>query len=112
MTPDDPIEALLLRERDALRRADFPALQALAEEKERLVADLTANPVTDPAALSRLRDLAEGNARLMQAVQRGVESAVATLRRARQPAEALTTYDRSGRSARIGATQGSLTRRA
>jgi len=112
MTLDDPIEDLLLRERAALRRADFAALQALAGEKERLLADLAARPVTDPAKLARLREMAERNADLMKAVQRGVDSAVATLRRARQPAEALTTYDRSGRSSSIGATQGSLTRRA
>lgn len=112
MTTDDPIEDLLLRERAALRRADFAALTALAEEKERLVAGLGADPVADPETLARLRALAEGNAGLIESVRRGVDAAVATLRRARQPAEPLSTYDRSGQTSRIGATQGSLTRRA
>lgn len=112
MTPDDPIEDLLLRERTALRHADFAALRALIDEKERLIERLADRPLTDPAALARLRALAEQNTELMQAVRRGVDSAVATLRRAREPAEALSTYDRSGKSARIGAAQGSLTRRA
>lgn len=112
MTPDDPIEDLLLRERAALRHADFAALRALTDEKERLIERLADRPRTDPVALARLRAMAEQNAELMRAVQRGVDSAVATLRRARQPAEPLSTYDRSGQTSRIGATQGSLTRRA
>ncbi|TCO73353.1 hypothetical protein [Rhodovulum euryhalinum] len=112
MTTDDPIEDLLLRERAALRRADFPLLNALAEEKERMVAELAAHPVTDPATLARLRALAERNAELIEAVRRGVDAAMATLRRARQPAEPLSTYDQSGQTSKIGATQGSLTRRA
>lgn len=112
MTQADKIAALLEREADALRRADFTALGALAEEKEKLVATLAETPVTDAAALQSLRGLAERNARLMEAVQRGLDSAKATLTRMRAPTAALDTYTAQGERARIGDTQRSLTRRA
>jgi flagellar biosynthesis/type III secretory pathway chaperone len=112
MTQADGIMELLDRECDALKRADFAALGSLAEEKERLIARLADAPPAAPEMLARLREKAERNARLLQAVQRGLDSAAATLRRMRAPAEALDTYTQTGQRTRIGATQGSLTRRA
>ncbi|TCM87048.1 hypothetical protein [Rhodovulum steppense] len=108
----EALEDLLEREAEALRRADFAALTGIAEEKERLAAALAAAPEEDADRLARLRALAERNAGLLEAVRRGVDSAAETLRRAREPAAPLSTYDKSGQCSPIGATQGSLTRRA
>ncbi|MCO8143815.1 hypothetical protein NHN26_01135 [Rhodovulum tesquicola] len=108
----EDLEELLEREAEALRLADFAALAGIADEKERLAADLAAEPETDADSLARLRALAERNADLLEAVRRGVDSAAETLRRAREPAAPLSTYDKSGQCSPIGATQGSLTRRA
>ncbi|MBN2906217.1 MAG: flagellar biosynthesis protein FlgN [Rhodobacteraceae bacterium] len=112
MTQDDPIMDLLLRERAALKGADFAALGTLAAEKERLLAALRARPTADPAALTRLREMAERNEQLLAALRRGLDSAAQTLARGRRSPEALDTYDQAGQRARIGALTGALTRRA
>ncbi|GAA0290569.1 hypothetical protein [Rhodovulum strictum] len=111
---NDALEDLLMRESEALRRADFAALTVIVDEKERLVAELSAEPGADADTdrLARLRALAERNAELLDAVRRGIDSAAEALRRAREPAPPLSTYDQSGQCSPIGATQGSLTRRA
>ncbi|SIO49944.1 hypothetical protein SAMN05444722_2746 [Rhodovulum sp. ES.010] len=112
MTQADPLEELLLRERTALRRADFKALPAIAAEKERAVAELERHPITDADTLARLREMAARNAELLAAMRRGVDSAAASLKRARAPAEPLTTYGPGGQSAAIGAVNRAVTRRA
>jgi hypothetical protein len=112
MTQAEGMVALLDRECEALKCADFTALGQLARDKERLVARLADAAPPDAALLGLLREKAERNARLLQAVQRGLDSAAATLKRMRAPAEALDTYTQNGQRTRIGAAQGSLTRRA
>jgi len=112
MTQADSIADLLERERAALRRADFVELRALLDEKERLVADLDEAPIADPETLKRLRNLAERNEELLGAVKRGIDSAATRLKHMRNADEPLETYTRSGQRTQIGATQGSLTRRA
>ncbi len=99
----DSMADLLDRERGAILSGRFDLLERLAPEKERLAAKLNRNRM-DPATVSRLRQKAEHNGRLLDAMRVGLKDAGARLNALRQAPEALHTYDASGRRTVIGST--------
>jgi len=88
---------LLLREAEALRRADFPALARIAEDKAaRLDDTIKAASSLPHETLDRLRAQAATNARLIEAARSGIMAArdrVAAMNRTRAT---LDTYARDG----------------
>ncbi|TCP61200.1 hypothetical protein EV663_106148 [Rhodovulum bhavnagarense] len=111
MTPAEDLLAVLLREQQALRLADFDALARIAHEKERLADRLAEAPRPDPAMRAHLRDATRRNARLLDSVRRGLASAADHLAR-RGAAGGLRTYDSRGQRAALGGPSRDPIRRA
>lgn len=88
------------RIRDALRRGDYAALAALAQQIEQALP--VANALNAPA-LAKLRADAERTAACLAAARSGFRAARRRLAEIRAGAGGLATYDRNGRVER-GAT--------
>ncbi|MHC0051956.1 hypothetical protein [Actibacterium sp. D379-3] len=104
---------LLEREHEALLGGQLDQIARLADEKERLQAQLAVG--ADRAHLSDLGGLqrmAGRNADLLNAVRRGLETARARLMQIRDGGPQLNTYDRLGQRSSLGAPRKTLERRA
>jgi len=86
---------LLDRETLALRGGDLGSLTSLAEEKTRLVAQLT--ETGGPDALLRLKEAAQRSHRQLAAALQGVQRAQSRMNQMRKMRGRLETYDRLGR---------------
>jgi len=100
---------LLAAEAEALRRADFGTLAALAEEKARLIVGCTG---ADGRTLGRIRDRMARNATLFEAAMQGLRGALDRLEALASGPSGLRTYDRAGRLVATGAPESRLTRNA
>lgn len=95
------LEVLLEDQRSALLSGDLDALARLPDRLSRAMRSLE-GPGLHPDQIGRLKEMADHNARLLLAAQRGVAQTIA--RRADHRAVPLTTYDATGR--RSGAAGG------
>jgi hypothetical protein len=102
------VETLLDGQRKALLAGDFGALSQLPNRLAQAMNHLGEHRLA-PEQLGRLKALADQNARLLLAAQRGV--AQIRHRHAGQAAPTLTTYDASGRQAAATADGRLLSRR-
>ena len=113
--PDDLIAALhaiLAREGEQLRRADFSGLDRQGAEKDRLTDLLDRSPHGSSAALEGLRDHARRNAALMMASLRGVRAARRRFDLLRKVQTSLNIYDSHGRRHDVIIDGASVERRA
>lgn len=96
MTIVDEIEAVLNEEQELLLSGNLAALEALVERKSRLASRL-ANVEGDlpREAYSGLKDRAVRNEALIGAAQRGLQAALAQLRRLSEAGDQ-NTYSRDG----------------
>jgi hypothetical protein len=102
----------LLREAAVLLQGDLTALPAIAAEKEALAVRLqAAKPRTTATEVAALRALAQRNARLNAAAQRGLASARDRLCDLQKLAAGLGTYAADGSRPPLRRSQG-LNRRA
>lgn len=104
---------VLDHEADALRRADFAALPALLEAKERLAGELAAAPLLDDTETVRqLQARARRNAMLLGAAGDGLQAASDRIRTLTTPPGPLHTYDGAGRRAPMERARPGTERRA
>lgn len=108
-TVRDRLLGLLGVERDAIRNADFPALADLAAQKQTEIARLG---TLSPQDLSRLRNMAKENQRLLAAALEGVHAAQRRLQDILAASKGFNAYTRSGQSTEIRSDRGSVERRA
>jgi predicted LPLAT superfamily acyltransferase len=107
MQNDPDIETVLDALHEALRGADFTALQSLAPQMEVALQELEA---VDPETLMRLRAKADRNASVALTAGKGVRAAISRLQDVRQNSSGLVTYDENGkRPPRSGSSE--MTRR-
>ncbi len=93
--PVSAMEDLLARERAAILLGDFPALDKLAREKERMASRLQ-GAAADPSSFERLRKMSDRNGRLLEATRKGLVDARQKIKALDAPQQ-LHTYDASGR---------------
>ncbi len=97
----DSLDALLERERSAILNGELTDISPLLEEKEALIAQLTAMDQIEMTELSELRGKALRNQALLDNALQGIRAVanrVNTLRRLRK---SFDTYDKSGRKTSI-----------
>ena len=97
----DALADLLDREREAILKGRFDLLERLIPEKERLTARLTPDAVGDKAVRG-LKQKADHNARLLDAMRVGLRDAGARIAAIRKAPEDLHTYDATGRRTILG----------
>lgn len=104
---------LLDREQAALLAGRLDELARLVPEKERIAAHLfgDATPM-DADALTGLRQIAERNARLLEAARRGIEAARERIDQIRNGGPQMQTYDRRGRRSSLSGAPSRVKRRA
>ena len=108
----EELHALLARERQALRRADFASLQALVPRIEGLAGRLgPALGADDGRGAAGLRRSAEEVRRLSLAALSGLAAARERLEALRGSGSPLRTYDARGRVASFAPEAGSVERR-
>lgn len=119
MTAHDPrdlrtrLDKLLTRERTALLSGDLHAIGDLAQEKERLTADLATLGPDGLAHLRDLHDMARRNQALLDGALQGIRLATARLAAYRRLRGEMDTYDPQGRKTTIpGILKHRLERRA
>lgn len=115
MEPGDLIAALhaiLDREGEQLRRADFSGLEQQGIEKDRLIDVLDRSLHGNSIALEGLRDHARRNAALMMASLRGVRAARRRFDLLRKVQTSLNVYDSHGRRHDVTIDGASVERRA
>ncbi|NIY79304.1 MAG: hypothetical protein HWE33_05565 [Rhodobacteraceae bacterium] len=86
---------LLDKEKDAILKTDFSALQALAKPKENLMA-LVAKSQVPVATLSSLQNRIERNQRLLTASAKGIHMARERLASLKAPLPEFNTYGPAG----------------
>ncbi|MGY6634047.1 MAG: hypothetical protein ACXIU8_09905 [Alkalilacustris sp.] len=111
------LSALLAREAEILRTAEFDALPELLAEKEALAGRLAerlgqAPTLGDAETLRHLQAAAQRNAVLLEAARAGLKSAGDQVRSLMTPPQPLQTYDGTGRRARIAPAPPATERRA
>ena len=104
--------ALLEREKSLLMKGEIEAVAQQVEQKEALVEELReAGPLPD-SDLSRLRDMANRNAALLEASREGLKAAVSRLREIRKAMLQLDTYGRDGNMTNLRETAPRVEKRA
>ncbi len=99
-------QALLRREAEVIRTASFDHLERIKAEKTALTDRLMAcDPAPDQMALTALQAQAARNGVLLEAAARGVATARRHLEELHAAALGFSSYDQSGREARIGAAR-------
>lgn len=93
--PARALDALLARERTALRSADFTELQAISARKDTLLRQIEAQP-PELATLQRLRRGLDRNAALIAAASKGVSAAIDCIAKLRAAPQPMQTYGPSG----------------
>ncbi|WP_321367229.1 hypothetical protein [uncultured Celeribacter sp.] len=93
--PVSALEDLLEKEKDAILKSDFQALEALAKHKENLMA-LVARSQVSTSSLTALKKRIERNRRLLQAAAKGIRSAQERLLTLKTPKPAFSTYGPAG----------------
>ena len=112
-TPAERLLRLLEDERMVLLEGDLGALPAFIAAKERLLAEIEADPKSvDAALLTRLRTAATVNQALLDAAAKGVRAARERLELARSGGPALSTYDATGKPATRSVPHPKVERRA
>lgn len=105
------LENLFDRERKAILTGRFDLLERLGHEKERLLTAISRNaPETEQ--LSRLRQLADRNRDLLDAMARGVRAATRRLESLAGGSANLKTYDAAGQRQTIAPPRHALQHRA
>lgn len=102
------LEDFLDDQRDALKTGDIEALARIAARSDAISARLDAAACENPAELARLRTKAVEVLRQIDFALRGIRAArrrIAAIMTARQT---LSSYDRDGRPASVGASPGSV----
>lgn len=106
----DALEDLLDRERTALLAGDIEGLGRLADEKERLITQLSGS---EHARLDGLQVKAARNQELLNSALEGIRSVANRLQALREVRGTLNTYDKSGRRQSIeGLSRPQVERRA
>lgn len=90
----EALEKLLDRERNALLAGDLETIAGLAEEKERLIGQLSGSAVP---GLEGLRNKAARNQALLNSALEGIRAVADRLEAVRQLRGTLDTYDSNGR---------------
>lgn len=106
----DELEDLLDRERAMLRTGALQELSRLADQKARLMAGLSA--AAGQSSLTRLREKAARNARMLDAAARGIRSVTDRIAALRAGPQTFTTYAANGARATVGSKSGNVERRA
>ena len=106
----DAFEDMLDQERALLMSGSVEGLERLAEQKSALVRRLSA--VTGADELQRLKWKAEQNSRLFEAAAAGIRSVSQRISALRVGPKPLTTYSADGQRTDLGASRGTLERRA
>ena len=101
---------LLERERATLLSGQFSKLEQIAGEKSRVLTQIT--PLQASAELTKLREMAQRNARLLTAAQRGLDGARDRLNAIQNRGSDLNTYDKYGHTMRPAQSGTKLMRRA
>lgn len=102
---------VLAREREAIRKADYDILNALAEEKADTFA-LLMQDRTDRATLELVQKGLAVNQKLLAAAISGVKAAQARLREMQNVRQELTVYDRAGQMAPVRTARPALEKKA
>ncbi|MFD1510118.1 flagellar biosynthesis protein FlgN [Lacimonas salitolerans] len=106
----DALEDLLDRERAALLAGDIEGLGRLADEKERLLTQVSGHEHT---RLDGLQAKAARNQELLNSALEGIRAVASRLQALRDVRNTLNTYDQSGRRQSIeGLTRPQVERRA
>ncbi len=105
------LDALLTRERAMLLANAFEGLPTLVDEKAALMRAVAASGA-DRATLARLSRAAEANGALLEAMARGIRSALRRVREVREGGAGLRTYGANGERQVVPAPGGRLARRA
>lgn len=106
----DELEDLLDRERALLRSGAVEGLPRLTDQKTRLMAGLSAG--AGQSNLTRLREKAARNARMLNAAAKGIRSVTDRISALRAGPQTFTTYSASGTRATVGSKSGKVERRA
>lgn len=109
-SPVAAMEAALEKERAAIVSGTYDKLDRIAAEKERLAGRLRG--AVDAKDAARLRDKADRNARLLDAMRSGLERARDRLTAILQNSADLQTYDANGRKSGIGGATRTRDRRS
>ena len=106
----DELEDLLDRERTMLRSGAVQELSRLADQKVRLMKGLSA--AAEQSSLTRLREKAARNARMLDAAGKGIRSVANRISALRAGPQTFTTYAANGARATVGSKSGKVERRA
>lgn len=107
----DALADVMRRERAAILNGAFDTLEALTNEKERLINALSkSRPSAD--VLDSLKEQSERNTVLLDSMRTGIATALDRIRTIRQPRSTLRTYDQSGRRTAIASGTSKTSRRA
>lgn len=87
------LDQLLDRERAALLAGDLAAMTDLAEQKEKILNDMTN---ADRAGLAKLQGKAQRNSELLDSAMTGIRSVIDRLQALRDARRTLETYDQNG----------------
>lgn len=112
--PDsEALAALLEAEAEALRRADYTALEEMSERKRALIEELS-RPEAAPDAQTarRLQDLLRRNAALYEATMGGLRSVIDRLRTVARVTGHLDTYTAGGALRDLGPARSSFEKRS
>lgn len=112
MTKDvEALLSLLDAEANALRVADFEKIDALAEEKQRLIETLP-EVVMDPSCVETLRQRSDRNGRLFEATLSGLRSVIERLQDVERVSAHLDTYTARGAKRDLGPARSSFEKRS
>lgn len=103
MSANEPRAALVLDDiHAALLQRQYEALPELAKTLEAALEERPQN--LSAASLALIRSKAERNATTLNAVQRGIKSAIRRIAEIRSVSRGMVTYDKSGRKEETAAT--------
>lgn len=109
-TVADRLAEIIGAEIEALRRGGLHEVALLADEKAKLVAELSALSIA-PDTARRLRRIARENLVHLDAARRGIRAARLRVEGVLRTARGLDTYDREGRPQVVGSRPGAVERR-
>lgn len=111
ISPYERLEAILRKERRALRTGDLGSLPKLANEKDSLIS-LVASGASDMARLVRLKTMADANKVLIVAALDGVRAARVRMDSIRRAAAGFDSYDSVGACRHVSLPSAGIERRA
>ena len=108
----DALEDLLDTERGVISNGDLDGITRIATLKEDLLRDLGQAEGLPPDQLNRIRQKADHNQRLLEAVSLGVKAATRRLDAIRKAQKPTNVYGPSGVREQLGSNDGSIEKRA